>query len=136
MAFKLISRHDPAPMAFDTTAGESFVYGECVKFSGGKIAKAGTTDDVAGVVLHAVTGVSGVVGTCKQVVLVDAEQIWEADYTGTPAAGFVVGVNSATLDTTGANLDASNVTNGPCSVIKINTNDKKAWVKFKKRQLA
>jgi len=137
MAFKLISRPDPAPRVFYVTDGESLVYGQCVKFSSGRLTKAAAGGTVAAVTLHEVTG--GTDQTCK-VILVTPEQEWEADYIGTPDAGFVVGCASADLDTgvssgVGANLNAADVNGGPCAILSIDTTKQKAVVKFIGRQL-
>lgn len=141
MAFKLWSRPDPAPMEFYVTNGESIKYGQCLKFVNGRLTAAGPTDAVAAIAQHDVA--AGTDKTCK-VLFVDPEQIWEVEYIGTPAAGFVVGCNSATLNAAdsptagtpaGMYINAANVTGGPCSIIKIDTDAKKVYVKFKNRQL-
>ena len=94
MAFKLISRPDPAPMTFLVTNNEAISYGEALIFTGGRLTKAAAGGPVAAIALSDVA--AGTDKTCK-VLLVDPEQTWEVEYTGTPAAGFVVGCNSADL---------------------------------------
>lgn len=140
MAFKLWSRPDPAPMEFLVTNGESIKYGQCLKFVNGRLTAATPGDAVAAIAQHDVE--AGTDKTCK-VLFVDPEQIWEADYIGTPAAGFVVGCNTANLNpantptgaVAGLYINAANVTGGPCSILKIDTEAKKVYVKFKNRQL-
>lgn len=140
MPFKLVSRPDPAPMSFLVTNAESLDYGQCVRFVSGRLTAAGPTDPVAGVTTHAVVG--GTDQSCR-VVLVEPEQTWEADYTGTPIGGFVVGVSTVVLNAAGtpegsrggAFINSANVTGGPCSVIGINATDRTCLVKFRARQL-
>lgn len=132
MAFKLISRPDPAPMTFLVTNDEAVSYGEALVFSSGRLTKAAAGGTVAAVALHDVA--AGTDKTCK-VLLVGPEQIWEVEYTGTPASGFVVGCNSADLDSNALKINAADVTGGPCSVLKIDSANKKCWVQFKNRQL-
>lgn len=140
MPFRLISRPDPAPMTFLVTNAESLDYGQCVRFVGGRLTAAGPTDPVAGVAAHAVVG--GTDQSCR-VILVDPEQTWEADYTGTPVGGFVVGVGTVVLNAAGAPagsrggafINSANVTGGPCSVIGINAATLTCLVKFRARQL-
>lgn len=132
MPFKLVSRPDPAPMEFLVTNATALSFGQCVTFSAGRLVAAGTTTPVAGVTTHAVT--AGTDRRCK-VILVDPEQTWEADYTGTPVGGFVVGVNSAVLDAAGNNLNSTNVTSGPCAIVAIDAPPRKALVKFRLRHL-
>jgi len=141
MAFKLISRPDPAPMEFYVTNNESVKYGQCLVFSSGRLTAAAPAGSVAAVALHDVT--AGTDQKCK-VILVTPEQIWEADYVGTPDSGFVVGCNSADLNPAntptgapaGLYLNAADVTGGPCSILAIDSTSKKAKVMFKNRQLA
>lgn len=141
MAFRLISRPDPAPKEFLVTDGEAIKYGQCVKFANGRITAAGPTDAVAGVAQH--DAGLGTNKTTVKVILVDPEQDWEVEYIGTPAAGFVVGANAVALNAAnnptgavaGIYIDAATVTGGPCSVVKIDAAAKTAVVKFKNRQL-
>lgn len=140
MAFKLISRPDPAPMEFYVTNGEAIKYGQCLKFASGRLTAATPGDAVAAVAQHSVE--AGTDKTCK-VILVDPEQIWEADYVGTPAGGFVPGCATANLNASnsptgalaGEYINAASVAGGPCAVLKIDADKKKAFVKFKNRQL-
>jgi len=120
-------------MEFYVTDANAITYGQCLKFNAGKLIKAATTDVVAGVANHDVA--AGTNQKCK-ILLVDPEQLWEADYTGEPISTFIVGCADAVLDGDGRNLNAAATGGGgPCSIIKINAAAKKAWVKFKKRQL-
>lgn len=140
MAFKLISRFDPAPMALPVADGEAIKYGQCLKIANGRLTAALPGDEVAGVAQHDVAPGTG--NMCK-VIFVDPEQIWEADYVGVPAAGFILGCSTANLNAAGSPagalageyLDSASVTNGPCSIVKIDADRKKAFVKFKRRQL-
>jgi hypothetical protein len=132
--FRLISRPDPAPMEFPVGAA-NLVYGQCVQFSNGALVAATSYNSpVAGVTIHAADANS----TCK-IILVDPEQIWEADVVGSAHATFKLGLAGAHLDSTaGTTINAAaNATSnlGPCSIIKLDTTNKKCWVKFKTRQL-
>lgn len=132
MAFKLISRPDPAPKEFYVTNSEAVSYGEALIFSNGRLTKAAAGGPVAAIAQHDV--VAGTDKKCK-VIIVTEEQDWEVGYTGTPAAGFVVGANSADIDSTGLLLNAADVTGGPCSILEIDSANAKCKVKFKNRQL-
>ena len=140
MPFRLISRPDPALMTFLVTNAESLDYGQCLRFVSGRLTAAGPTDPVAAVAAHSVVG--GTNQTCR-VILVDPMQIWEADYTGTPAGGFVIGVNAVVLNTAGAPagsrggsfIDSATITGGPCSIIGINAANTTCQVTFRSRQL-
>jgi len=114
------------------TNGESITLGEALSFSGGRLTKANPTGAVAAVAMQSVA--AGTDKKCK-VAIVYPQQVWRVRYTGTPAAGFVVGSNSATIDATGMFVDASNVTSGPCAVIAIDAAAGTCDVIFKNRQL-
>jgi hypothetical protein len=134
--FRLISRPDPAPLEYEVADSETLAYGTCVKFDDAKLVAAGGTDAVAGITAQSASG-----GEMCKIILVDPEQIWEADLVGdgSPDADFVVGLNIANLDTDGIGIDetvdTSDNNTGPCSIIKIDSGAKKCWVKFKLRQL-
>jgi hypothetical protein len=132
MAFKLISRPDPAPRKFLVTDDEAISYGQALIFSSGRLTSAAAGGAVAAISLQDVA--AGTNKTCK-VILVGEEQEWEVGYTGSPAAGFVVGCNSADLASGALLLNAADVTGGPCSILEIDSTNAKCVVKFKNRQL-
>ena len=138
--FRLVEQTDKAPviMEFYVKNNEAIAEGECLVFANGRLTKASAGGkDLPGVVaavsLHSVE--AGIDKTCK-VHLVLPGQVWETTYTGTPAAGFVVGCATADIDSTGTMLNAADVEAGPCAIIAIDGANAKAKVVFKNRQLS
>lgn len=122
MAFKLISRPDPAPMEFLVTDGEAISYGQCLKFASGKLTKCGQATSVAAISQQDVPAGTG--NKCK-VIIVEPGQIWEADYTGTPDAGWVVGCATCDItDATGLTINAADVSEGKFALLEIGANSK------------
>lgn len=112
---------------------EAFVKGEAIKVANGRITKAAAGDDIAGFITQKLD--AGTDATRKVEWQIAREGDWyEAAYTGTPSAGFILGVGTANLSTDGLSVNAANVTGGPFVVEQINENLKTARVKVKKRQ--
>ncbi|KAE8559790.1 hypothetical protein [Paenibacillus polymyxa] len=114
------------------TNNEAFVKGEAVKIASGRWTKAGNGDAVAGFTTQKLDA-----GTDKvlEVALAREGDWYDAPYTGTPDAGFVVGVGTADVSTDGLSILASDITGGAFAVEDINTNTKTCRVKVKNRQL-
>ncbi|MDD4721982.1 MAG: hypothetical protein PHR07_04495 [Acidaminococcaceae bacterium] len=118
MAFKLISRHEPVIEEFYVTDSEAIVYGEALIFSSGRLTKATDATDIACIAQQAVT--AGTDQVCK-VIIMEPGQIWEAPYSGTADAGFIVGVVGADLDGTATGIDAADITGGAFAVLSKDT---------------
>lgn len=115
------------------TDNEAFIKGEAIKVANGRITKAAAGDDIAGFVTQNLA--AGTDATRKIEWQIVREGDWfDVPYTGTPSAGFVLGVGTANLSTDGLSVNAANVTGGPFAVEQINDNLKTARVKVKKRQ--
>lgn len=112
------------------TNSEAFTQGEAVKLASGRWTKATNGAAVAGFANQTITA-----GTDKALeVIIAREGDWfDAPYTGTPDAAFVVGVEVADVSTDGLSVLSSDVTGGPFSVLEINTNKTTCRVKVKKR---
>lgn len=134
MAFRLISRPDPAPMEFLVANATALTFGQCVSFNAsGRLQPAGATGVIAGVTTHAVT--AGTDQRCR-IILATPDQIWEAPYVGTPAGGFVSGVNAVALDATSAAVNSAVVTGGQIAVLRFTPATTTALVQIRGRQLA
>lgn len=109
---------------------EEFVRGEAVKIDADRITKAAPGDAILGFVLQNLkAGVNQKIEVSR-----DREGDWyDVEYTGTPSAGFVIGVGTANLSTDGLSINAANVTGGAFAVEEINTNTKTARVTLQKR---
>lgn len=112
--------------------GESFVAGEAVKLASGRWTKASGTDAVAGFAAQNLSGGNQIL----EVVQAREGDVWEAPYSGTPDAGFVVGANAVAVATDGLSANSATVSGGALSVIEINTNKKTCRVIVKNRQLS
>lgn len=136
MAFKLVNDlggNTPVIRKFLVTNSEAITIGQALKLASGRLTKAGATDTIAAIAMHNVTA-----GTNKEaeVMVVTGSQIFEVEYTGTPAGSFVVGANDADLDSTALKLDAASVAaGGGIAILSIDTVAKKCHVMIKGRQL-
>ncbi|WP_025692593.1 hypothetical protein [Paenibacillus zanthoxyli] len=119
--------------SFLMTNSEAGAAGEAIKIVSGRVTKAGPTDAVAGFLIANVTA-----GTDQptEFILAREGDWYDAPYTGTPAGGFVSGVNAVVLAADGLSINAATVTGGPVTVMEINTNKKTARVKVKNRQFS
>ena len=113
--FKLESTFDGAGTIIETalmTDNEAGAVGEVVKFSSGKLTKAGADDLPEGVLIKATKAGTSVT---TEFIRVRRDQVWLADYTGTaPAVGTVCG-----LDATGLLIDTANTDGGDWKVISV-----------------
>lgn len=132
--FKFIFNDYGAPTHHITsimaTNAEAFVNGEAVKLTAGRWTKATNGAAIAGFAMQSLAA-----GTNQflDVALAREGDWFEAPYTGTPDAGFIVGVNSADIAADGLSVLASDITGGPFSVLEINTNKATCKVKVKNR---
>lgn len=112
------------------TDSEAFTKGEAVKLASGRWTVATNGANIAGFANQTIAA-----GTDQELeVILAREGDWfDAPYTGTPAGGFVVGVEVADISTDGLSVLSSDVTAGPFSVLEINTNNQTCRVKVKKR---
>lgn len=134
--FKFVYNEYGAPqnrVSYPATDSEAFAFGEAVMFSSGKLTKATNGSAVAGFALQALSA-----GTGQMLEITEAREgdVFDADYTGTPAGGFVVGVNTADVSTDGLSVLSSDVTGGAFAITSINTNTLKVRLKVKSRQLS
>jgi len=104
------------------TDAEAAVAGRGYYLSSGRWTKAATTAAVEAICLKDATA-----GTDVQAVMeiVKTGDILEADYTGTPAAGFEAGLTAAVLDADGENVDATTVTGGHLRLLNVDTTNSK-----------
>lgn len=101
------------------TNSEDAVEGKAYKLSSQRWTEAKGTDRIYAVCIKSETAGTNVYGTMS---LVRDGDILEADYTGTPAATFIPGQETATLgDADGSVVDASDVTNGHLVVLEVDT---------------
>lgn len=112
------------------TNSEAFAQGQAVKLASGRWTVATNGAAVAGFANQTLAA-----GTDQylEVVLAREGDWFDAPYTGTPAGGFVVGVEIADVSVDGLSVLASDVTGGPFAVLEINTNKETCRVKVKKR---
>jgi hypothetical protein len=62
--------------------------------------------------------------------------VFEADYTGTPDGTFLPGMETADIASGGVVLNAADVTGGAWSILSVDTTNAKATVRAKLRQLS
>jgi hypothetical protein len=115
------------------TDAEVYSTGEALALVSGRWTKASNGGQVAGICQESKT--AGV-DDSLEVLECRADDVFEAPYTGVPAAGFVVGANTADISADGLSVLSSDVTGGAFSVLSINTNKTTCKVKVKNRQLS
>lgn len=103
-----------------------------VKLVAGEWVKCAPTDAVGGILQNN----SPAGQTEAEVLEVRPGDVYEANYTGTPAATFKAGINTVALTANGTAVDAATVAGGPVVVMDINTNKQIAQVQFKNRQFS
>ena len=115
------------------TNAEAFVQGEAVKIVSGRWTKATNGAAIAGFAAQTLAA-----GTDQKLNVYPAREgdNWDAPYTGTPDATFLVGMALADVAADGLSVLASDVTGGPFAVVEINTNKATCRVKVKARQLS
>lgn len=137
MGFKWVSNDYGAPATRIThilaTNSEAFTAGEAVKLASGRFTVATNGAAVAGFVVGDVTA-----GTDQaiEVILAKEGDNFEAPYTGTPDAGFVVGVGTADVAADGLSVLSSDITGGAFAITSINTTKATCKLKVKNRQLS
>lgn len=115
------------------TASEVFVEGSALKLVAGRWTLATNGVAVAGICNQSITAGAN---TLLDVIQVREGDVFEAPYTGTPDAGFVVGVSLADVSTDGLSVLSSDITGGPFSILGINTTKVTCRLKVKLRQLS
>lgn len=119
--FILESTYDGAGTIVETariTDSEAGAVGEVMKFTSGKLTKAGV-DDTPEAVLIKATGAG--TGVTTEFIKVRRDQVFVADYTGTdPVVGAAYGI-----DSTGLLIDGDNTSGGEWIIVSVDTaNDK------------
>ncbi|MEK4108127.1 hypothetical protein NYE44_01680 [Paenibacillus sp. FSL L8-0493] len=112
------------------TNAEAFTKGEAVKLAAGRWTKATNGAAIAG---FAMQNLAAGTNQFLDVQLAREGDWFEAPYTGTPDAAFIVGCEVADVAADGLSVLASDVTGGMFSVLEINTNKATCKVKVKKR---
>lgn len=112
------------------TNATAFTKGQAVTITSGRWAAVANGGAIAGFANQTIAA-----GTDQtlEVILAREGDWFDAPYTGTPAGGFVVGVDVADIAANGLSVLASDVTGGALSVLEINTNKQTCRVKVKKR---
>lgn len=115
-------------------ASTTFTYGESLILVSGRweVAVAGAK---VGGVFNGTTFTSGT-DDLIEVIECRAGDIFIADYTGTPDATFLAGMQTADIASGGLLLDAADVTGGAWAILKVDTTNTQAWVRPKLRQLS
>lgn len=117
------------------TASEVYTKGEALKLSAtGAWTKASTTDVVAGFANQSKTATAS--DLTLEVIEARADDVFESNYTGTPAAGFVLGANAVTLAADGLSPNSATVIGGALAIVDINTTKLTCRVRVKSRQLS
>lgn len=105
------------------TDSEAGVAGTAYKLSSGRWTKATDADRIYAICLQATAAGTNVYGVMVPVCEGD---IIEADYTGTPDAAFLPGLETASLDDTNGNcVDAADVTGGHLIILEKDTDKRK-----------
>lgn len=115
-------------------ASTTFTYGECLIVVSGRWEVAVAGGKVGGV-FNGTTFTSGA-NDFIEVIECTPEDIFIADYTGTPDATFVFGMQTADIASGGLVLDATDVTGGAWAILKVDTANAQAWVRPKLRQFS
>lgn len=115
------------------TNGETFKRGEALAIVSGRLTKAANGGTVVGFSEESKTAGTDVT---LEFIEARADDVFDAPYTGTPDAGFVVGVSTADISTDGLSVLSSDITGGAFAVLGINTTKKTVRVKVKNRQLS
>lgn len=103
------------------TASETFTKGEALTLTDGAWTKAANGGTVGGFANETKTTTAS--DTTLEVLEARVGDRFRAPYTGTPAAGFVIGVKAADISADGLSVLSSDVTGGMFAVWEINTNN-------------
>jgi len=115
-------------------ASTVFTYGETLVLVTGRWEVAAAGAKVGGV-YNGPTFTSGA-DDFADIIEVTPNDIFEADYTGTPDATFLPGMQTADIASGGLVLDAADVTGGAWAILSVDTTNAKATVRGKLRQLS
>ncbi len=115
-------------------ASTTFTYGESLILNSGRWEVAAAGAKVAGV-YNGPTFTSGA-DDFIDVIECTANDIFVVDYTGTPDATFLPGMQTADIASGGLVLDAADVTGGAWAILSVDTANSKATVRAKTRQLS
>ena len=115
-------------------ASTTFTYGESLILVSGRWEVAVAGAKVAGV-YNGPTFTSGT-DDFMDVIECTPNDIFIADYTGTPDATFLPGMQTADIASGGLVLDAADVTGGAWAILAVDTANTKATVRAKLRQLS
>jgi len=115
------------------TNAEAFTDGEALKIAAGRWTKAGNGDAVAGFAAGTYAA-----ATDQYIDVYPAVEgdVYDAPYTGTPVAGFVVGVPTADVSADGLSVNAADVTGGAFAIWEINTTNETCRLTVKNRQMS
>lgn len=129
--YEVPSRINHIPAA----TGETFTRGEAVYVnSSGELTKAANGSQIAGFANQTKTTTAS--DKVLEIIEARADDVFEAAYTGTPAAGFVVGANTVDVSADGLTVLSSDVTGGALAVQSINTTKATCRIRVKNRQLS
>jgi len=138
--FRLVNQYSEAPIfiTLPVTDNEAIYDGQALILSSGKLTKAAAGGDIGFIAQQDVA--AGLGNTCR-VIVVTPNQVWEVDYVGSADAGFIIGCDSADLDTdvgsgVGLNLNSADIVGGPCAILKKDATNKKCHVIVKNRQMS
>ena len=115
-------------------ASTTFTYGETLILVSGRWEVAVGNGKVGGV-YNGPTFTSGA-DDFIDVIECTPNDIFIADYTGTPDAAFLAGQQTADIASGGLVLDAADVTSGAWAILAVDTANSKATVRAKLRQLS
>jgi hypothetical protein len=115
-------------------ASTTFTYGQALILVSGRWETAVAGGRVAGI-YNGPTVTTGA-DTFIEVIECRPGDIYLADYTGTPDATFLPGMQTADIATGGLVLDAADVTGGAFAILHVDTANTKATVRCKLRQLS
>lgn len=138
MAFRWVQNTDSRQPSYigniKAKASTTFTFGECLILVTGRweVAVAGAK---VGGVFNGTTFTSGA-NDLIEVIECRSGDIFEADYTGTPDATFLAGMQTADIASGGLVLDAADVTGGAWAIMRVDTANTKAYVRPKLRQLS
>lgn len=114
--------------------GETFTTGEALTTNAsGQLTKAGATSAIIGFANQTKTTTAS--DNTLEFIEARADDVFSAPYTGTPAAGFVLGANAVTLAADGLSANAATVAGGALTIRIINTNTGRVHVSVKNRLL-
>lgn len=116
------------------TASTTFTYGQSLILSSGRWATAVAGAKVCGV-YNGPTFTSGT-DDFMDVIECTPNDVFEADYTGTPDATFLPGLETADIAAGGLVLASADVAGGAWALLSVDTTNSKATVRAKLRQLS